>query len=81
MTTTTRSIYAKQEEAGSARPAAVVKPRNGKSAKTVLTDDGPLRIEVPRDRTGTVEPILIPEHERRFSGLDDKIGAPCTHAA
>jgi putative transposase len=38
-----------------------------------LTDDGPLRIEVPRDRAGSFEPVLIPKHERRFTGFDDKI--------
>jgi putative transposase len=47
--------------------------RNGKSAKTVLTDDGPLRIGVPRDRAGDFEPRLIGKHERRFTGFDDKI--------
>jgi transposase-like protein len=41
----------------------------------VLTDDGPLRIEVPRDRAGSFEPVLIPKHERRFTGFDDKIVA------
>ena len=49
--------------------------RNGRSAKTVLTEDGPLRIEVPRDRAGSFEPVLIPKHERRFTGFDDKIVA------
>jgi putative transposase len=39
----------------------------------VLTDDGPLRIEVPRDREGDFEPQLIGKHERRFTGFDDKI--------
>ncbi|HEY0955197.1 MAG TPA: IS256 family transposase [Roseateles sp.] len=47
--------------------------RNGKSAKTVLTDVGALRIDVPRDRDGTFEPQLIGKHERRFTGFDDKI--------
>lgn len=60
---------------GSARPEDAVNQRNGKSAKTVLTQDGPLRIEVPRDRAGSFEPILIPKHERRFTGFDDKIVA------
>ena len=41
----------------------------------MLTDDGPLRIEVPRDREGSFEPLLIPKHERRFTGFDDKIMA------
>ena len=60
---------------GSARPEEAANQRNGTSAKTVLTDDGPLRIEVPRDRAGSFEPILIPKHERRFTGFDDKIVA------
>ena len=47
--------------------------RNGTSGKTVLTEDGPLRIDVPRDRDATFEPLLIPKHERRFTGFDDKI--------
>lgn len=47
--------------------------RNGRSGKTVLTDDGPLRIDVPRDRTGTFEPQLIPKHQRRFAGFDERI--------
>ena len=49
--------------------------RNGVSGKTVLTDTGPVRIEVPRDRAGSFEPLLIPKHERRFTGFDDKIVA------
>jgi transposase-like protein len=49
--------------------------RNGRSAKTVLAGDGPLRIEVPRDREGSFEPVLIPKHARRFTGFDDKIVA------
>lgn len=47
--------------------------RNGHSGKTVLTDEGPVRIDVPRDRAGSFEPQLIPKHERRFAGFDDKI--------
>ncbi len=58
-----------------AKPEEANNQRNGKSAKTVLTEDGPLRIEVPRDRAGSFEPILIPKHERRFTGFDDKIVA------
>ena len=41
----------------------------------MLTEDGPVRIEVPRDRHGSFEPLLIPKHERRFTGFDDKIVA------
>jgi transposase-like protein len=39
----------------------------------VLTDDGALAIDVPRDREGTLEPRFIAKHERRFTGFDDKI--------
>jgi len=60
---------------GEARPEEAVNHRNGASGKTVLTEDGPLRIDVPRDRIGSFEPLLIPKHERRFTGLDDKIVA------
>ena len=49
------------------------KHRNGSSGKTVLTGDGPVRIDIPRDRSGTFQPILIPKHERRFTGFDDNI--------
>ena len=40
------------------KPEAATNHRNGSSGKTVLTDDGPLRIEVPRDREGRFEPRL-----------------------
>ncbi|MGE5117385.1 MAG: IS256 family transposase [Betaproteobacteria bacterium] len=60
---------------GAARPEDATNHRNGTSGKTVLTDDGPLRVEVPRDRDGSFEPVLIAKHERRFTGFDDKIVA------
>jgi len=60
---------------GTDKPAGNGNHRNGVSGKTVLTDDGPLRIDVPRDRAGSFEPVLIPKHERRFTGFDDKIVA------
>jgi len=58
---------------GGEKPDETTNHRNGTSGKTVLTDDGPLSIEVPRDRAGTFEPQRIPKHERRFAGFDDKI--------
>ena len=61
--------------AGTDKPSEGKNHRNGASGKTVLTEDGPLRIEVPRDRSGSFEPLLIPKHERRFTGFDDKIVA------
>lgn len=47
--------------------------RNGVSAKTLLTEDGEVQIEVPRDRAGTFEPQLIGKGQTRFDGFDDKI--------
>ena len=58
---------------GDAPPAEQANCRNGHSQKTVLTEDGPVRIAVPRDRDGDFAPILIPKHARRFTGFDDKI--------
>jgi putative transposase len=61
--------YAKHDPAGRGTGNA----RNGKSAKTLKTEQGPLPIEVPRDRAGSFEPILVPKGETRFRGFDDKI--------
>ena len=47
---------------GDERPQASTNHRNGSSAKTVHTEDGPLRIEVPRDRAGSFEPMRIGKH-------------------
>lgn len=45
--------------------------RNGKRSKTVTTDNaGPVQIEVPRDRDGTFEPVIVPKRARRLSDLD-----------
>ena len=47
--------------------------RNGYSAKTVLGEDGPVALEIPRDRRGTFEPQLIKKGQRRFEGFDQRI--------
>jgi transposase-like protein len=47
--------------------------RNGKSSKTLRTDQGPMEIAVPRDRDGEFEPKIIPKHQREWRGFDDKI--------
>lgn len=60
-------------ESGAEKPATATNQRNGHSAKRVLTSDGPLHLQIPRDRDSSFEPILIPKHERRFTGFDDKI--------
>lgn len=47
--------------------------RNGASAKTLKGDFGEAVIAVPRDRKGTFEPKIVPKHQTRFAGFDDKI--------
>src|SRR6185437_4006146 len=47
--------------------------RNGRSRKILKGEQGEMPIEVPRDRDGTFEPKLIPKHQRRWAGFDDKI--------
>ena len=60
---------------GADKPNGAGNHWNGSSGKTVLTDTGRLRIDVPRDREGSFDPRLIGKHERRFTGFDDKIAA------
>ena len=47
--------------------------RNGKSTKTLSTDNGNLDISVPRDRSSSFEPKIVPKRVTKISGLDDKI--------
>jgi transposase-like protein len=47
--------------------------RNGHSQKTVQGDLGGIKLTTPRDRDGTFEPQLIPKHQRRLAGFDEKI--------
>jgi len=47
--------------------------RNGRYPKTVRTEVGDVRVEVPRDRNGTFEPVTVPIGQRRLSGLDQMI--------
>jgi hypothetical protein len=46
---------------------------NGSSPKTVRTDLGEVRINVPRDRAGTFAPTVVPKHPRRLAGFDDAV--------
>jgi len=47
--------------------------RNGYSKKTVQSNHGEMELSIPRDRQGNFEPVLVPKHERRIAGLDEKI--------
>jgi putative transposase len=45
--------------------------RNGTRSKTVLTDNaGPVEVQVPRDRDGTFEPVIVAKRQRRLSDVD-----------
>lgn len=47
--------------------------RNGYSYKTVLTGDGQVQIDNPRDRDASFEPIIVKKNQTRFTGFDDKV--------
>jgi putative transposase len=47
--------------------------RNGRPGKTMLTDQGPLRIRSPRDRNGSFEPQIVKKRQTRWVGFDDRV--------
>ena len=47
--------------------------RNGTRSKTVLTEIGPIDLDVPRDRAGTFEPVVVPKRRRRLGGVDQMV--------
>src|SRR3954466_10829214 len=47
--------------------------RNGHRSKTVLTEVGPVDIDVPRDRDGSFEPKIVAKRQRRLSGVDELV--------
>lgn len=47
--------------------------RNGYSQKTVKTEFGEIPLEVPRDREGDFEPMVVPKHKRDISGIEEKV--------
>jgi putative transposase len=47
--------------------------RNGTRAKTVITDIGPVELDVPRDRDGSFAPVIVPKRQRRLAGVDDLV--------
>ena len=59
--------------AGQAPPGGAGNARNGQPSKTVLTDQGPLRIRSPRDRKGTFEPQIVKKRQTRWVGFDDRV--------
>ena len=51
--------------------------RNGARTKTVLTDVGPVDIDVPRDRDGTFRPVTVRKRQRRLDGVDAMVISLC----
>ncbi|GAA3130798.1 hypothetical protein GCM10020255_004490 [Rhodococcus baikonurensis] len=47
--------------------------RNGRRAKNVLTEAGPVELEVPRDRDSSFEPKIVAKRQRRLSGVEDMV--------
>ena len=62
--------YDKHERVGRNRGNS----RNGKRSKTLLTDSsGHVEIEMPRDRDGTFEPVIVKKRQRRLSEVDEVV--------
>jgi transposase-like protein len=55
------------------RPSDSDNYRNGTSSKTLITEDGEIEVNLPRDRNGSFEPQLVKKHQHRFTSMDDKI--------
>ena len=50
-----------------------INTRNGKSSKKVITNNGEVEIDIPRDRNSEFEPQIIKKHQKRFDLFDEKI--------
>lgn len=60
-------------ERGADKPNGTSNQRHGYSAKTVITEDGSVALEIPRDKEGTFEPIVVKKHQRRLNGFDQRV--------
>ena len=47
--------------------------RNGTTKKTVSTRFGEIELDIPRDRNGEFEPVVVPKHTRDISGIEEQI--------
>ena len=59
--------------AGEDAPAEITNRRNGTSQKTLQTNDGEVTIQIPRDRMGDFDPIIVQKHQRRLPDFDEKV--------
>ena len=62
-----------EEQEGSDDVCGPTNRRNGTSPKTVVTDSGKVKLDIPRDRHGKFDPVLIAKYQRRFPDFDHKI--------
>ncbi len=76
-TKATDTVASDREDAAEQPPERVEKRRrnrrNGRSPKTIQGDLGEVTIATPRDRDASFEPQLVPKHQRRLAGFDEKI--------
>ncbi|GAL98579.1 hypothetical protein ATR1_361d0001, partial [Acetobacter tropicalis] len=72
---TEMDIHLAEERADGAPAEGNLSPnrRNGRSQKTVTTQSGKVVLDIPRDRNGTFDPLLIAKYQRRFPEFDRKI--------
>src|ERR1700728_877981 len=54
-------------------PGGTGNTRNGSMSKTLITEQGEVHVNTPRDRAGTFEPQIVRKSQRRFEGFDEKI--------
>jgi len=59
--------------AGEEAPTEISNRRNGTSQKTLQTDSGEVTIQIPRDRMGDFDPVIVQKHQRRLPDFDDKV--------
>lgn len=61
--------YGKHERVGRGAGNA----RNGRRSKTVVTEAGPVELDVPRDRDGSFTPRIVRKRQRRLAGVDNLV--------
>ncbi|OIQ82173.1 transposase, mutator family [mine drainage metagenome] len=60
-------------EAGDREAKVGTDERNGSRSKTVITEIGPVQLEVPRDREGRFEPAIVKKQQRRLEGIGELV--------
>ena len=62
---------------GRAGPAGSGNVRNGTAPRRSAPTSARCRIDVPRDRAGTFDPLVVPKHPRRLAGFDEAVISAC----